>query len=52
MSKTDKELVSELTITFIKSWSSKTNNPSISVDNAVDIFNNFKELIESMENDS
>lgn len=49
MSKTNKELVSELTIAFIQSWNAKQNNQAINIDNAADIFKSFKKLVESMD---
>lgn len=49
MSKSNKELVSELTSSFINSWNSKQGTRPINNNDAKDIFNTFKELIESMD---
>lgn len=49
MSKSNKELVVELTTSFINSWNSKERTSPINQDEAVDIFNTFKSLIESMD---
>lgn len=47
MSKTNKELVSELTSAFITSWNSKEGTMAIGLDKATNIFNTFKKLVES-----
>ncbi|MDU4319791.1 MULTISPECIES: hypothetical protein [Clostridium] len=49
MSKTNKELVSELTSAFITSWNSKEGTMAIGLDKATNIFNTFKKLVESMD---
>lgn len=49
MSKTNKELVVELTTSFINSWNSKDRTAPIQIDGAKDIFNTFKSLVESMD---
>lgn len=47
MSKTNKELVSELTIAFINSWNSRERVEPINLDAIKPVFNTFKSLIES-----
>ncbi|WP_271810604.1 hypothetical protein [Clostridium beijerinckii] len=49
MSKTDKELVTELTCAFITSWNNKNSTQAIKLDGVKNVFNTFKELIESMD---
>lgn len=49
MSKTNKELVAELTAAFITSWNSKSNTQGINLESAQNIFNTFKVLVESMD---
>lgn len=49
MSKTNKELVTELTIAFIQSWNSKSNTVALKADDVSHIFNGFKKLIEGMD---
>lgn len=49
MSKTNKELVTELTSSFITSWNSKDRIPAINIDDAKRVFNTFKKLVESMD---
>lgn len=49
VSKTNKELVAELTASFITSWNSKNNTSAIKINDAQDVFKAFKALIESMD---
>lgn len=49
MSKSNKELVAELTASFITSWNAKDRTSALNIDNAKDVFNTFKDLIESMD---
>lgn len=49
MAKTNKELVVELTTAFIDSWNSKERTSPVNCEQAADIFNTFKSLIESMD---
>lgn len=49
MSKTNKELVTELTIAYITSWNSKKNTTAAKISDAQNVFNTFKFLIESMD---
>ena len=49
MSKTNKELVTDLTIAFMQSWNSKTNTVALKADDVSHIFNMFKKLIEGMD---
>ncbi|MDU5492413.1 MAG: hypothetical protein E6094_05555 [Clostridium perfringens] len=49
MSKSNKELVAELTSAFITSWNSREDTKPLNKDNIRDTFNFFKELIESMD---
>ncbi|WP_157453684.1 hypothetical protein [Clostridium sartagoforme] len=49
MSKTNKELVTELTISFINSWNSCGRTKPIDNDGLKDVFNTCKQLIESMD---
>lgn len=49
MSKTNKELVAELTCAYITSWNNKSSTQAIKLDSTRSIFNTFKDLIESMD---
>ena len=49
MSKTNKELVTELTIAFMQSWNSKNNTQPLNMDTTASIFKSFKKLVESMD---
>ena len=49
MSKSNKELVAELTSSFITSWNSKEGTRPISNNDISSVFNTFKNLIESMD---
>lgn len=49
MSKSNKELVTELTIAYIQSWNAKTSTQALQIEHASDIFKTFKKLIESMD---
>ncbi len=49
MSKSNKELVVELTSSFITSWNSKQGTIAIEIDDVEYVFNKFKTLIESMD---
>lgn len=50
MSKSNKELVVDLTIAYINSWNAKERTSAIQMDQAIGIFNSFKTLVESMDN--
>ena len=49
MPKTNKELVAELTSSFITSWNSREKVQALNVDGAQTVFNTFKKLVESMD---
>lgn len=49
MSKTNKELVTELTISFINSWNSSPKTQPLNIDGIKSVFNTCKKLIESMD---
>lgn len=49
MNKTNKELVTELTISFINSWNSSTKTQPINIDGIKSVFNTCKKLVESMD---
>lgn len=50
MSKTNKELVAELTAAYISSWNNCSSGTHLNPGNVKNVFNTFKELIESMDN--
>ncbi len=45
MSKTNKELISELTIAYITSFNAKSNSIGLNCDAVKEIYNTFKELV-------
>ncbi|WP_155722878.1 hypothetical protein [Clostridium sporogenes] len=49
MPKTNKELVAELTTSFITSWNSKEHTKPLNMVDVKGVFNSFKQLIESMD---
>lgn len=49
MSKTNKELVTELAISFINSWNSNPKTQPINIDDIEAVFNTCKQLVESMD---